>query len=128
MCNEAEKTPGGGLRFTMVSSSVIPGVPRPLAEQLPGWFTYHPPQAGQPGRYEAIRAEGRELAGMLTELCPPGVELDQALLRLRETVMWANAAIACNAEQPPQGTDSPQPMRGSIAARLTGAAAGGGTP
>ena len=63
---------------------------------LRNWFTYHPPKPDQPRKYEVIRDEGRVMAGIVTRECPPSWERDQALLRLREAVMWANASIACN--------------------------------
>lgn len=59
-------------------------------------FKYHPPVDGQPSRYQTIRREGGDLAGQLCLLCPPCPELDVALVKLQEAVMWANAAIARN--------------------------------
>jgi len=105
----AETAPATELQFTLLSSSVIPGRPPAPATKLDLWFTYHAPLPGQAARYESIRAEGRELAQMLVELCPPGGELDQALLCLRETVMWANAAIACRGERAEAGNEGERP-------------------
>ena len=64
--------------------------------QLENWFTYHPPKPGQPGRYQHVRETGLALAEVITRECPPSWERDQALLRVREAVMWSNASIACN--------------------------------
>jgi len=57
-------------------------------------FTYHPPKEGQPEIYESIRDECKRLAHFISERCPQSPELDQALNRLDETMMWANASIA----------------------------------
>ena len=59
-------------------------------------FTYHPPAAGQPQRYEALRAKAKELAMLIAETTPPSREQSLALTHLETAVMWANAAIARN--------------------------------
>jgi hypothetical protein len=59
-------------------------------------FTYHPPHGDQAQRYQAIRNVGLTLATQIEKLCPPSTERSTALARVRESVMWANAAIACN--------------------------------
>ena len=59
-------------------------------------FTYRAPMAGQPERYAFIRGEGMRLADRIVRCCPASSERDTAIERLREAVMWANAAIACN--------------------------------
>ncbi|MFJ9031088.1 hypothetical protein ACIRQP_21665 [Streptomyces sp. NPDC102274] len=57
-------------------------------------FTYHPPQPGQPEKYEQIRAGGLALAQLLAELCPSSPELTRAINAVDDAVMLANAAIA----------------------------------
>lgn len=57
-------------------------------------FTYHPPQPGQPEKYQKIRDKAKELAYLIDELCPLGREQALALTKLQETTMWANAGIA----------------------------------
>lgn len=64
-------------------------------------FTYHPPLPDQIGRYETLRMQGRAMAQQVAEHCPPSPERSIALTKIREAVMWANAAIACN-ERPPE--------------------------
>lgn len=59
-------------------------------------FKYHTPKNGQSEKYEEIRAQAKELAKKLVELCPPSRELSLALTELESAVMWANAAIARN--------------------------------
>lgn len=59
-------------------------------------FTYHPPQEGQPERYQEMRDAGRDLAEMIVGECPNSRERDIAIGKVEEAVMWANAAIARN--------------------------------
>jgi hypothetical protein len=67
--------------------------------ELDRLFTYHPPVGSQPQRYEDIRAVGREMARIILWSCPRCADTDQAVLKVREAVMMANAAIACNEER-----------------------------
>ena len=57
-------------------------------------FTYHPPKADQPERYDRLRNKGKDLAHMIDELCPDSRESHLALTHLEQSIMWANAAIA----------------------------------
>ena len=59
-------------------------------------FTYHRPFGDQQERYERIRALGKELAYEFSFSCPVSTELSLALIKLEESIMWANAAIARN--------------------------------
>jgi hypothetical protein len=59
-------------------------------------FTYHPPKPDQIERYEKIREAGKAFAELLDEAVPGSPERSTALAKIREAVMWANAAIACN--------------------------------
>lgn len=60
-------------------------------------FTYHEPTEGQPEQYAEIRAAGLDLAEVIGFECPDSPERAQALNKIDEAVMWANAAIARNA-------------------------------
>ena len=64
------------------------------SEEVAKRFTYHAPKAGQPERYESIRAKARELAEMLNAECPESREKSLAMTKLDEVIMWANASIA----------------------------------
>jgi len=73
-------------------------------------FTYHKPFGNQPGRYERIRSLGKDLASFITMGdgrgllgCPESRERSLALTKLEEAVMWANAAIARNEKEAPDG-------------------------
>ena len=58
-------------------------------------FTYHPPKDNQPEKYERLRKAAKDLAYLIAEVCPESKEAHLALTSLQETVMWANASIAC---------------------------------
>ena len=65
-------------------------------QQLENWFSHHPPSGpAEVAVYQEIRKGGRELAELITDEVPAGVELDEALKCVRAAVMWANAGIAC---------------------------------
>jgi hypothetical protein len=57
-------------------------------------FTYHPPKAGQPERYEFIRSKALEMAFMINDLVPDSREKSLAITQLEMCVMFANAGIA----------------------------------
>ena len=64
--------------------------------QIENAFTYHAPKGDQPGRYEEIRNEAKNLAHLIDGLCHNSREKSLALTKLEEAVMWANASIARN--------------------------------
>jgi len=57
-------------------------------------FTYHAPKGDQQIRYEDLRFDAKKLAKEFVKYCPESRELDLALTKLEEAIMWANAAIA----------------------------------
>jgi len=59
-------------------------------------FSFHPPKAGQGERYVKIRELARDYAVELISMCPDSIELEYAMTKLQECVMFANAAIARN--------------------------------
>lgn len=59
------------------------------------WFTYHKPEGDQPAKYEAIRAAGHQFAEVILAATPPSADQTAAIRKIREAVMTANAAIAC---------------------------------
>lgn len=68
--------------------------------ELANWFTYHPPQPDQVPKYVRLRDKALELAELIRDLCPAAADTTAAIRKLREAVMTANAAIAC--ERPPE--------------------------
>jgi len=63
-------------------------------DQIDNWFTYHPPVGDQAQAYETIRFHARTFAHVINELVPDGADKSDAIRKLRETVMTANAGIA----------------------------------
>lgn len=63
---------------------------------LDNWFTYHSPSAEQLPRYLAIREAGKHLAEVIVNNTPASADQTAAIRKIRETVMTANAAIACS--------------------------------
>jgi hypothetical protein len=72
----------------------------PNPDDIANWFTYHPPRPDQIELYESLRAYGLQLARAIEDLAPPSRERSTAIAKVREAVMWANAAIACNPTHP----------------------------
>ena len=70
-----------------------------MSLQIEEAFTHHPPFGDQAKRYVEIRDHGKSLAHLIDKHCPDSFEKYQALERLRESIMWANASIACNEKE-----------------------------
>jgi hypothetical protein len=64
-------------------------------QQVDHSFAYHAPTGTKGERHAAVRGTMLESARQVLELCPPSRERAIALTKLREAMMWANAAIAC---------------------------------
>ena len=77
--------------------------------QIDHVFTYHPPRFQDLARYDAIREAGKYFAHVVASNTPPGPDQSAAIRKVREAVMTANAAIACQGDQalPETGTGSP---------------------
>jgi hypothetical protein len=68
----------------------------PMTEaDLERWFSYHEPTEDQIDKYSAIRQTARSLAFVILDMCPDNADRTTAIRKLREAVMTANAAIAC---------------------------------
>jgi hypothetical protein len=67
-------------------------------EDIDNWFTYHQPSQSQVHVYNRVREEGRKLAFVIRDSCPPGADRTVAIRKLLETIMAANQAIACDPE------------------------------
>ena len=63
---------------------------------LDNLFTYHPPKGDQAERYQNLREIAKELAILIVKYCPPSADTTAAIRKLRECLMTANSAIACN--------------------------------
>lgn len=65
-----------------------------MPEDLENIFTYHEPDAHKAALYQEIRRRALEFATFIQDNVPPVDERKQSVIRLEETVMWANAAVA----------------------------------
>ncbi len=67
-----------------------------IESDINNWFVYHAPQGDQLDRYVSIRDKAKELALHVLDCTPICLEQTMAIRKIREVVMMANAAIACN--------------------------------
>ena len=65
-------------------------------DDLENWFVYHSPSPEQIPHYQAVRDAGRNLATAILEHTPTSADQSAAIRHVREAVMTANAAIACD--------------------------------
>lgn len=65
---------------------------------LENWFTYHAPKKEDLEKFEAIRNAGMNLAEIIVLNTPSSADQTAAVRKVREAVMTANAAIACQGE------------------------------
>lgn len=63
-------------------------------EQIENNFSYHVPKEVQSEKYNKLRDKAKELAYLISEVCPNSRERALAITKLEECSMWANAAIA----------------------------------
>lgn len=68
-------------------------------KDIENMFTYHSPDEETRKKYDNIRTLAKSFAVSINALCPADSEAKRnALSRLREAAMWANAAISEEAE------------------------------
>lgn len=65
-------------------------------KDIENWFSYHAPNAEQVEQYKTLRDAAKEFAKLIVSITPPSADQTAAIRLLRECVMTANAAIACN--------------------------------
>lgn len=64
------------------------------SERIEQMFTYHPPHGEDQRAYAAVRAAGKTLALTILNAAPGCADRSDAIRKVREAVMTANAAIA----------------------------------
>jgi len=79
------------------------------ANTINHWFTYHPPTKDQTVIYETLRAHAREFAHIINNLVPDGADKMDAMRKLREVVMTANAGVATASPQTDGAVAPPTP-------------------
>ena len=67
--------------------------------EIENWFTYHDDPNKVP-KYKAIREAAKYLAQVIVDNAPECADTTAAIRKLRESVMVANAAIACDDDRP----------------------------
>ena len=72
--------------------------PSDLTREIENAFSYHAPKGDQVQKYEKMRNAAKDLAYLIGQLCPHSKERALAITNLRNSIMWANASIACNSE------------------------------
>lgn len=65
-------------------------------QDIDNLFSYHPPKADQVGRYNLIREAAKKFAETIVENTRGSADQAAAIRKVREAMMTANAAIACN--------------------------------
>lgn len=65
-------------------------------DHVDNWFMYHSPTPEQTPKYEAIREAGKHLAQVILDNTPASADQSDAIRKVREAVMTANASIACD--------------------------------
>lgn len=69
------------------------------SEEVWNRFSFHPATEVTGPQHDQIRVLFGTLAQELLKFTPASREQSLALTSLQESMMWANAAIACNQEQ-----------------------------
>lgn len=76
------------------ADEAIGGISARIGFDLENLFTYHAPDLQQRAQYQAIRSAAKFFAQIILDNTPPGADQADAIRKLRECVMTANASIA----------------------------------
>jgi hypothetical protein len=63
---------------------------------IENWFSYHAPTPEQLVAYYDIRMAAKIYAETVNKLAPDSADKSAAMRKIRESVMAANLAVACN--------------------------------
>lgn len=66
-----------------------------VIQEIDNWFTYHETKPDQLDRYVLLRESAKRFAKEILAYVPPCADRSAAIRKLRECIMTANAAIAC---------------------------------
>lgn len=69
--------------------------PPEVTQEVDHWFTYHDTKGDQLDRYVRLRESAKRFAHDILDYVPPCADRSAAIRKLRECIMTANAAIAC---------------------------------
>ena len=89
---------GNPFRYCAACSWVEPPASgtQPLTDEERARFTYHPATPMTGPRHDAVRAAAAAYAAALAAVVPAGRHRSLALTAAQESMMWANAGIACD--------------------------------
>jgi hypothetical protein len=79
--------------------------------QINNWFTYHAPTPEQLVAYNDIRQSAKIYAETVNKHVPECADKTAAMRKIRESVMAANLAIACNATTADESGLAPHQQR-----------------
>jgi len=97
----AASTHGNPFRYCGVCSWVeapVVGTAR-LTDEERGRFTYHPATPTTGPRHDAVRTAAAAYAAALAAVVPVGRHRACALTAVQESMMWANAGVACDTRE-----------------------------
>jgi len=66
--------------------------------KIDNWFSYHVPTDAQIPAFAAINAAAKALVEVIDRHCPDSADKSDAVRKVREARMTANAAIACGGQ------------------------------
>ena len=67
-----------------------------MSAEILNRFQFHPATPATGPMHDLVRAEHRDLAQMILDIVPAGRHQSLALTALQESMMWCNAAVACD--------------------------------
>jgi hypothetical protein len=70
--------------------------PMSSAEILAELFSYHPPTPEALPKYAAINQAAKNFAEVILQNCPPSADRSDAIRKIREARMTANASVTLN--------------------------------
>lgn len=70
--------------------------PMSSSEVLRELFSYHPPTPNTLPKFAAINQAAKNFAEVILQNCPRSADLSDAIQKIREARMFANAAVALN--------------------------------
>lgn len=79
---------------TPATASVLPDLSTAELNWLEDIFQYHAPTEATIPKYVALRQAARQFAAVILTHCPKSADRSDALRKVREAVMIANAAVA----------------------------------
>lgn len=74
--------------------SVFTSLTEEQKQTLDNVFSYHPADEISLPKYAALRESAKAFAAVILQSCPPSADRTDALRKVRECVMTANAAVA----------------------------------